>query len=272
MTEKSINATFKISSKDILLIIVLVIVAYYAYDIYSKYTSTSEKNPNVANALVALVAFIVTVLFSAKHVKNHTGALILGVVVASVVFLLLDYKNIAQLPEQLSHMLGSSINIQNPFSSEPSKEQILKVLHSQYADPTKNEVYWPGNKIIQNYANAAHINLSIWTFETQDFVCYVETDKIARIQDKLEDPQDVWNNIFYGHIYPLVVYVPLHDGTTKPYVVYCRCHIKTANFVVTSTVTCPSGKTYDLNNEYRHMNRNDAIYCFNHPPSPFGIF
>jgi len=270
MTDKSVRAEFKISLRDILFLLILLIVIYYAYEMYSKYSSANEQNPFVANILVALAVFIVVVLYSAKHVKNHIGALVLGIVVAVVVFIILDYKYISNLPDELAKDIGG-VSVSNPFSHEPTKEQILKVLHSQYADPVKGEVYWPGNKNIQNYANAAHLNLSIWTFETQDFVCYVETNKIARIQDKLDSPQEVWNNIFYGHIYPIMVYVPLPDGTSKPYVVYCRCHIKTANFVLSSTVHCPSGRTYDLNNEYRHMNRNDAIYCFNNPPAPWSI-
>jgi len=270
MTDKSIRTEFKISLKDIIFLIILLIVGYYAYDMYSKYSSINKENSILASVLVALVVFVVVVLYSAKHVKSHTGALILGLILAVTAFIILDYKNIINLPSELAKDI-EGISVPNPFSHKPTKEQILKVLHSQYADPAKNEVYWPGNKNIQNYANAAHLNLSIWTFETQDFVCYVETDKIARIQEELDSPQDVWNNIFYGHIYPIMVYVPLPDGTTKPYVVYCRCHIKTANFVLSSTVHCPSGRTYDLNNEYRHMNRNDAIYCFNNPPAPWSI-
>ena len=142
------------------------------------------------------------------------------------------------------------------------KEEILRAVWNKYADPTKNEVYFPGNKTLQMYAKSAGYDVSAgFPFQELDYICIVHTDQLINIQTYMDNPKDLWNKIFYNRIYPLSVYV---NG--QLYVAYFKCDLREVNMTLISTVTAPSGKTYDLNKEYRHMPREDGLFILNNPP------
>ena len=239
--------------------------------------------------VIGLLLIIAYLIFSAKSdanslgavladlVKNdQTKAVIVAVIVVLVVYMALVHAKIDD-PVTIFAIAGGTglimllalfyTDILDALSTGVSSigtnvDKVKEALYQQYADPGKGEVYWPGNKNIQNYAKAAGYDIGAgFPFQEMDFLCIVHTDQIQKVLTRMPDPKEVWNYIYYVRLYPVKVYV-----NNQLYVVLCSCELKEVNITFFSTVTAPSGKTYDVNNEYRHMPKDDAIYVFNNPP------
>lgn len=204
--------------------------------------------------LVALtvVAVVILALVFAK-IDDPIVIFTLALGTGAIMFLALFYSD-----------LGAGLGGIFP-SLPPSEELVNKIkseIYNTYADPSKNEVYFPGNSKLQSMALAAGYDLcaSVGCLTKKDFVAVVFTDQILKIQEGIDDPKVVWNNVMWKHMYPLEVYL---DG--KNYIVYCKCDIREYDWKLVSTV-CFGLTCYNLNSEYRHMPKEHALSILNNAP------
>lgn len=216
---------------------------------------------------IIIGTFIITLILFAKYLKSESyiHPVILAILCTTAVAVAIYYNDTKDLLKKLESGFDFDLNSLNPFASHtktPSlKSQIRQKLYEEYANADNNEVYFPGSDNVKMYANAAGVSLTGLWMLPKNFVCIVFTDQIIKIQDYEDDAQTTWNNIYHGHMYPILVYL-----NNKTYYVYCHCMIKEIETTLFDTVTCPDGKTYHICQEYRHMNKNDAMYVFNHAP------
>ncbi len=258
-----LHSEFKFHFRDFIYLVILAIAAYAFYKIQNIMQSDSDFNEKIS--LVALV-FLFTLLFTVKFAKfdNHIAVLAIAAVAALAVAFIAFEKNIA---EALHFNLPNiSFGIPSFTGNSDLKSRVAKALAEQYADPAKDEVYWPGNTILDNYAKAAHYNVSTgWLGLVPKFfaaVVYTDRPHIIKITDNLPSPEETWNNIYYGHQFPCIV--SLDDGSTK--VAWCYCKFTECAFskIVPFPGMPPEVDGYNLDNEHRHLKKPEAEKMWNY--------
>ena len=246
------------NAQIILAIGILLIIIYVLFSTQGNLENVGQSLSKILSAdqvkaAILAIVFVAVVGISIVYAKIDDPITLFAIAGGTtfVAFVALFYKDILNAIGQVS-IPGFGVD----------EKKVKEKIYIEYADPTKNEVYFPGNNNIKLYAKAAGVDLHSSPITEKDFVAVVYTDQVIKIQQHTDDPKEVWNNIYYNRIYPLQVYV---DG--ELYVVYCKCDIREYDWHVTSMVCWGfPPKCYDLNKEYKHMPKEDALVLLNNPP------
>ena len=261
MAEKKFSFNLDVKSKDLIIAITLLVGLIYTTSVFPHVFHSNTR------VIILAVVFLGTIILFSKYLKssNALHPLALAVICTVVVAITMYQKDLEKQFKNVFHFdLNKVFNdIFHLFDQPDDKtnEKIKKTIYEKYADPTKNEVYFPGSDNVKMHANAAGVSLTGLFLLPKNYVCVVFTNQIIGIQDHEDTADETWNKIYHGHMYPL--YVNLDDNS---YVVYCHCLIKEVDTTFFDTVKCPDGNTYHICHEYRHMNKNDAMYIYNHAP------
>ena len=244
-----------------LFIFIFLLILYYSLNKELKKAGSSLYQVLLSDNLKLLIIAGVIIFIMATALKSRTSdttsVLLFSAIAGGLTFLGLYAQEIKKLT--------GNIDL-NPFDDLISEEKTnpdLKIkvrdyIYERYADPTKSEVYYVGATTLNQIADQAGIDRCKrflgQCYETYDYVGFVDTYEIVRIDRTSPPPAEVWNEIVVGEIYPLKAYI---DG--KKYVVWCSIDlIRTDLNVITWLKQSILGFDFDPDMDYPHLPRDRA--------------
>lgn len=241
-------------------LVIIVLIFYAAGNLDSTLrrsgTSLSQLIQSDSTRFIILGAVVLFVLITMIRAKIDDVPTLLTVttLTAVVTFVVLYVDKIKEVVKAFD--LGDL----NPFDDGVSKKlenEIKQKIYQEYADPTKDEVYFVGAQTLNAIADNAGVDrggfgLFGFSITHEDYIGIVYTDRIIRIDTEMPTPREQWNRMINGRMFPLVVYV---EG--KQYVVWASFEWKKIDITLFPYV----GK-YNLDRDYRHMPKTDAREIF----------